>query len=236
MNLHKIAGLIIDLGYKYERMIKQAAPYKYDGECTKPDMTIYLSDAFLAEKGAELGLDANNSEYLYTGAAFNSAMLHFGGFMLHSSAVVMDGAAYLFSADSGTGKSTHTGLWQKVFGEQRARILNDDKPVIRIAKNGIYACGTPWSGKNDVSSNEYAPLAAICFLERSEKNWIKRVEGKDAIMKLLNQTIRPPKESETHLMLSHIDRVLTEVPVYFMGCNISEEAAIMAYDAMKPKE
>ncbi len=236
MNLHKIAGLTVDLGYKYQRMLTQAAPYKFDGECKKPDMTIYLADAFLEEKSKETGFDLDACEYIYTGAAFNSGIMYFGGFMLHSSAVILDEKAYLFSADPGTGKSTHTELWLKVFGKERARILNDDKPIIRIAKNGVFACGTPWSGKNDISSSENVPLAGICFLERSEENWIKRVPGKDVIAKLMRQTILPPKAEEMNIVLSHIDKVLTDVPVYSMGCNISDDAAIMAYEAMRPEE
>ena len=152
--------------------------------------------------------------------------------MLHSSAVIMDGRAYLFSATSGTGKSTHTELWQKVFGKDRAKILNDDKPAIRITRDGIFACGTPWSGKTDLNINEAVPLAGICFLERSEENWIKRIPGGSAIAKLLNQTIRPIDESEMSTLLTHVDKVLSEVPTYTMGCNISEEAAVMAYKAM----
>lgn len=236
MNLHKIAGLTIDLGYKYERMTTQASAYKYDGEPKKADMTIYLSDAFLEEKSKETGFDLNICEYIYTGVAFNSGIIHFGGFMLHSSAVVLDGHAYLFSAFSGTGKSTHTGLWLEAFGKDRARILNDDKPVIRIGKNGIFACGTPWSGKNDVSSVENVPLAGICFLERSETNWIKQVPGKDVVTDLMQQTVLPDRQMEMGLVLSHVDKVLTDIPVYRMGCNISKEAALVAYEAMRPKE
>lgn len=236
MSLHKIAGLIVDLEYKYERMVTQAAPYKYDGECEKPDVRISFPDGFLEEKRKETGFDLSDCEYIYMGAAFNSAMIRFGGFMLHSSAVAVDNNAYLFSADSGTGKSTHTGLWLSVFGEERARILNDDKPVIRIGKNGIYACGTPWSGKNDVSSVENVPLAGICFLERSKENWIKQVPGAEVVTKLMHQTVLPDIVSDMSLVLDHVDKVLTAVPSYIMGCNISEDAAKMAYNAMCPEE
>ncbi len=232
MKLHKIAGITVDLGYKYDKMKKQAAAYRID-EDVAPDMTIYLSDSFLEEKRQENPhLSLEECEYIFTSSVYYSGLLHFGGFMLHSSAVLMDGRAYLFSAASGTGKSTHTGLWQEVFGKDRAVILNDDKPAIRITKEGIYACGTPWSGKTDLNTNAVAPLAGICFLERSPENWIKRVEGGSAIMKLLNQTIRPIDENDMGALLSHIDMVLSNVPIYFMGCNISEEAAIMAHKAM----
>ena len=185
MNLHKIAGLLIDLGYKYETMTKQAAAYKTDEVCEKPDMSIYIPDDYLLEKQKEspiLTLDA--CEYIHTGTAFYSGLLYFGGFMLHSSAVLMDEKAYLFTADSGTGKSTHTSLWKKAFGEDRVQILNDDKPAVRITKDGIFACGTPWSGKTNLNVNKIVPLAAIGFLERSSENWIERKTGAEVVGKL----------------------------------------------------
>ncbi len=232
MNLHKIAGITVDLGYKHEKLVNQAAAYRIEGDA-EPDMTIYLSDNFLEKKKEQNPhLTIDECEYIFTSSIFYSGLLHFGGFMLHSSAVLMDGKAYLFSASSGMGKSTHTALWQKVFGEDRAKILNDDKPAIRITDDGIFACGTPWSGKTDLNINVMAPIGGICFLERSEKNWIKKVDGGSAIMKLLNQTIRPPEEKEMDLLLEHVDKVLTSVPIYIMGCNTDDEAAIMAYNEM----
>lgn len=236
MNLHRIAGLTVDLGYKYDKMIKQAAAYRID-EDVAPDMTIYLSDDFLEKKQQENPhLSIDDCEYIFTSSVFYTGLIHYGGFMLHSSSILMDGKAYLFSASSGTGKSTHTGLWQKVYGKDRAQILNDDKPAIRIAKNGIFACGTPWSGKTDLNINAYAPIGGICFLERSEENWIKRVDGGSVILKLMNQTIRPSEANDMSKLLSHVDKVLTEVPVYIMGCNISDEAAILAYETMSKED
>lgn len=233
MNLHKIAGLTVDLGYKYERMIKQAAAYRSDDVCDKPNMTIYLPDELLEEKQKETPeLSLDDCEYLYTGAAFYSGLLYYGGFMLHSSAVLMDGEAYLFTADSGTGKSTHTSLWQQAFGKDRVQILNDDKPALRIAKEGVYACGTPWSGKTDLNVNRVVPLRAIGFLERSPENWIERKSGGEMVAKLLRQTVKPPVKSEMEALLRYVDKVLTDVPVYKLGVNMSVDAAKMAYEAM----
>ena len=232
MNLHRIADITVDLGYKYDRMKKQAQAYKIT-EDIKPDMTIYLSDAILEKKQQENPhLSIEDCEYIFTSSVFYTGMLQFGGFMLHSSAVIMDGKAYLFSAPSGTGKSTHTGLWQKVFGADRAKILNDDKPAIRAFDDGVYAYGTPWSGKTDLNINVKAPIAGICFLERSETNRIERLNINSALAGLLNQTIRPFEMKDMDLLLGHIEKVITSVPVYKMGCNISEEAAIMAYNEM----
>ena len=231
MNLHRIADIAVDLGYKYDRLKKQAEAYKIS-EDVKPDMTIYLSDAFLEQKSKENPhLSVEDCEYVFTSSVFYTGMLQYGGFMLHSSAVIMEGKAYLFSAPSGTGKSTHTGLWQKVFGD-RVQILNDDKPAIRALDDGVFAYGTPWSGKTDLNINVKAPIAGICFLERSENNWIEKMDVASAISALLNQTIRPFEMHDMDLLLGHIEKVITSVPVYKMGCNISDEAAIMAHNEM----
>ena len=176
-------------------------------------------------------VDDDLGEYLYSGFDFYKKLLQHGGLMLHSSAVVVDGKAYLFTADSGTGKSTHTGLWLKLFGD-RAYILNDDKPAIRALEDGVFAYGTPWSGKTDMNINVKAPIAGICFLERSENNWIERVDSNTALAGILNQTIRPFEMKGMDLLLSHIEKVITNVPVFKMGCNISHEAAIMAHREM----
>lgn len=231
MNLHRIADITVDLGYKYDRLRRQSEAYKIN-EDVKPDMTIYLSDGFLEQKQKENPhLTVEDCEYIFTSSVFYTGMLQYGGFMLHSSAVIVDGKAYLFSAPSGTGKSTHTGLWQEVFGE-RAQILNDDKPAIRALEDGVFAYGTPWSGKTDMNINVKAPIAGICFLERSENNWIERVDSNAAIAGILNQTIRPFEMKGMDLLLTHIEKVITNVPVFKMGCNISHEAAIMAHREM----
>lgn len=233
MNLHKIAGLSVDMGYKYETMTKQAQAYKVDEVCDKPDMKIYIPDELIEKKQKEEpALTLDNCEYLYTGSVFYSGLLYFGGFMLHSSAVIMDDVAYLFTADSGTGKSTHTSLWQQAFGKENARILNDDKPAIRIGEDGIFACGTPWSGKTDLNINRIVPVGAIGFLERSKENWIERKQGGEMVGKLLKQTVRPPEQAEMDALLRYIDIVLREVPVYSLGVNMTTDAAKMAYETM----
>ncbi len=236
MNLHRIADLTVDLGYKYERMKKQADAYRIRSENIDPEVTIYLSDSFLEQKCRETpAMTPEMAEYIYTGSVFYSGLILFGGFMLHASAVLMDGKAYLFSAQSGVGKSTHTAMWQKVFGRERAKILNDDKPAIRIEKDGIYAFGTPWSGKTDLNINVKAPIAGICFIERGKTNKIRRENGGAVIGKMLSQTIRPYDEKDMDMLLGHIERILKEIPIYTLSCNISEEAVHTAYNAMSGK-
>ena len=152
--------------------------------------------------------------------------------MLHASAVVVDGRAYLFSADCGTGKSTHVGLWLKRFGE-RAYILNDDKPAMRIVNGTWYAFGTPWSGKYDLSTNTGVPIAGIAMLERSDANEIARFQGKDAIYAIYRQLNRKTETAAFRIkQLELLDKLLTQVPVWKLKCNMDPEAAMVSYEAM----
>ena len=104
--------------------------------------------------------------------------------------------------------------------------------AIRLSKEGIFACGTPWSGKHHLSTNTIVPLGAIGFLERSEKNRIERRPGGEMVGKLLKQTVMPPVKEEMDALLAYVDKVLTEVPVYALGVNMEDEAAEMAFEAM----
>lgn len=228
----RVADINLNIEYKYETMLKQAEPYKFDFE--KPNCTVSVSDESIDIIQKENPhLSKSDIEYIYTGAAFYEALLHFNGFMLHSSGVVKDGYAYLFSADPGTGKSTHTELWQKYFGEDKALIINDDKPAIRMVDNKLFVYGTPWSGKTDKNINMKVPLGAIVFLERSENNWVKQITSAEAIPLILQQTIRPVNKENMILLLDMLDKVLRNTRVFKLGCNISSEAVITSYNGIK---
>lgn len=155
-----------------------------------------------------------------------------GMFLFHCSAVAVDGVAYAFTAKSGTGKSTHTALWRKAFGE-RAAIINDDKPIIGI-KDGIATVyGTPWNGKHGRGANVSAPLKAICFLARGKENKIERVTDKSMVLtKLLNQTYRPKRPDALKNTLRLLDGLMEAVSFYSLECNMEDEAALVSYRAM----
>lgn len=233
--LYNICGLPVECDFRHPVMTARAEKY-LSSEAASPKISIPFSrDAIDRLKSAQPDLSNDDCEIIYTAEYFYYSLLHFGGFMLHSSAVVMDGEAYLFSAPSGTGKSTHTALWLKLFGS-RARILNDDKPAIMAGQGGkITACGTPWSGKSDLNLNLCVPLRGICILERSPENFIEPLSPEQAVFSLLNQTLRPTDSGRMTMLLDLIDTVTTGIPIWRMGCNISEEAAQMAYNAMSQK-
>lgn len=222
-----ICGLKAECDFRYPTMTARAEKYRaeFTGEA---DITVPYSPDISVLKTSNPALTEDDCEIITTAESFYNQLILLGGFMLHASAVVLDNRAYLFSAPSGTGKSTHTGQWLKLF--PGAKILNDDKPAIMLDR--LTACGTPWSGKSDLNLNLNVPLQGICVLERSERNFIQPLPADEAVFALLNQTLRPTDESRMDALLSHIDRVVSSVKIWRMGCNISLEAAQTAFDAM----
>ena len=161
---------------------------------------------------------------------FSVELIKRSGLVLHASAVVKDGMAYLFSAPSGTGKSTHAGLWLKLFDD--ARILNDDKPAIRLLEDGIFAYGTPWSGKHDLSLNERARLGGIAFLERAKEDSIERVAPAEAAKLILGATVRRLSRERMDELLDSVQRLACETPIYRLKCTADPNAARIASAAM----
>lgn len=152
--------------------------------------------------------------------------------LFHGSVVSVDGEGYLFTAKSGTGKSTHTCLWREYFGE-RAVMVNDDKPLLHITDVGVTVYGTPWDGKHRLSTNIAVPLKGICILTRDEKNHIEPVKPRDVYPLMIQQTNRTCTADGMRQTLSLIDRMLAVVPLYRLGCNMEREAAKVAYEGMK---
>lgn len=235
---YRIADLNIAMITEYDKTYSQAQSYAVKNAAWKKeeaDGKIEFPKGWLEEKREEEfpRNSMEDVEYICSGSLFYRILLKYNGMLLHSSAVVVDGYAYLFSADSGTGKSTHTGLWKAHFGE-KAYIINDDKPALRKVDGEWYVYGTPWSGKTNLNVNARVKLGAIVFLERSEKNWIEEIAAAEAVPKFIAQTTRKLyRESNMDLLLKHLNELFLEAPLYKMGCNISEDAVITAYEKIR---
>lgn len=151
--------------------------------------------------------------------------------LFHGSVTAVDGVAYLFTAKSGTGKSTHTGLWRQMLG-QRAVMVNDDKPFLRVTQDAVFACGSPWNGKHRLGTNIEVPLKAICILERGAENRIEKIMAQDALHMLLQQSNRPASSRKMLKYLDMIDLIAARVSLYRLHCNMQPEAAAVAFHEM----
>lgn len=232
MKKYQISGVNVGIENPQEMLLERGKPYE-NIFLGSPDIYINISEEAINKRMAEYPqMDYNQWDYMLSGAAFYTKLLDFEGMMLHASAVVVDDGAYLFSAPSGTGKSTHTGLWLERFGD-RAYILNDDKPAIRLENNVFYAYGTPFSGKFDISEPIGVPIRGISFIERAKENRITRLDTANAIAKIFEQTVRDLEGYNMDKLISLLDKLITTVPIYKLECNISDEAVVISYNAMK---
>ena len=234
MKSYKFAGLTVNYNPRTELLKERSA--KFETEYTdSPDITINTPFEFFEKKQRENPhLTIDECEYLWLGGEFYERLIDFSGFLLHSSAVVKDNEAYMFSAAPGTGKSTHAALWLKLFED--AYVLNDDKPCVRLFDGKFFASGTPFSGKSDLAENETVPVKAICFLERSKENRIRRLESGEVLVRVMNQTFRPRDPELMDKFLALLSELVKKVPFYLLGCNMDISAARLSYGAMSGKE
>ena len=151
--------------------------------------------------------------------------------LMHGSALCMDGQAYIFMASSGTGKSTHARLWREVFGN-RVWMINDDKPLLRISEDKVLVYGSPWDGKHRLSSNNSAPLKAVAHLVRGRENLIRPLPKPSAYQVFRKHTLWPDQPQERTRVLELQKKLIEVVDFYELYCNMSSEAAQVAWQGM----
>ena len=227
MKRYKIAGLLVDMDVSGSTL-KQAAPYEFSDDTAPADITINLDKERFMRENPDY-TDWDTAEHIATGILFARNVLNFDGYYVHSSAVVCEGKAYLFTAPSGTGKSTHTEKWIRLFG---AHYLNDDKPIIRLVDGQWIAYGTPWSGKYDLSSYEGVPLGGIACLRRGEINEIRPMDPAAAIPFLMSQTVYYLNQEQAIKKLDLMEKIIAQVPIWELKCLPDDDSAILSHAAM----
>ena len=230
-SVYKFAETVVAVSYETEFIEKQCREYLSD-EAPEIELVISADDVQYERDRADFdGYSYGYLESLAFYRKFCSYIVNKNILLFHSSAIAVDGRAYLFAAPSGTGKSTHTRLWRERFGE-RAVTVNDDKPLVKIENGKAIVYGTPWDGKHRLSSNISMPVEGICFLTRGETNSIKRMHPMEALPEFLSQTFRPLSEDGVAKMLELALKATAEIPMWKLACNISEEAVKVAYEGM----
>lgn len=227
----ELADLVIDIGDVNSYTKKLCRGYECKSERTA-DFSVFCEKHDL-EKEAEKYpmMPPEYGEHLCLYRKICKRAVLYGAMLIHSAAIAVDGKGYLFTALSGTGKTTHIRLWQEKFGE-RAVVINGDKPIIRRFDGKFHVYGTPWCGKEGINVNTHVPIKGICILERGNENSIKRVESTEAAAKLMEQTSRPEDAAGIAALLKILDELICEVPVYKLFCNTKPEAAEVSYRGM----
>lgn len=240
--IYKLAGQVIQISSVYEEVHIMCSTYRADPDDANPVFEVNVTQTDIdreREKNKKedafegLPIMDYSDSYLETLAVYRKIaekLPFYDCFLFHGSVVAVKGAGYLFTAKSGTGKSTHTRLWRELLGEA-AVMINDDKPLLCVKEEESFVYGTPWNGKHHLSCNAYVLLKAICILERAEENQIREITKTRALPMLLQQAYRPADPNSLVKTLQLIDRL--NVKYYYMGCNMDISAAKLAYQMMQ---
>lgn len=220
---YKIADVVIEMEQNCSETAHWYQPYVYEGE-EEPVFSISPNQKrmdYLVENGVDISV--GDAENMVLCTDFNRNLMKYYGSYIHSSALLFDGKAYLFSANSGVGKSTHTKKWIERFGD-RAVIINDDKPSFRFIDGKCIIYGTPFAGGTDVQKNVSAELGALVFIERSEENYLEKIPVSKAIALLLEQSPRRANEAIGDRQLEMYSLLLSSYPSYLLHCNLDDSA------------
>lgn len=231
MPIYKIAELNIKITPVCPQTEKRLLPYlcdeqnfDFDASATQAEIDEYIKNStnpcipHLAEDAIVL-------------TKISYAVLEsYDGCFFHSSCLELDGEGYMFTALSGTGKSTHTRLWREYFGD-RVTMINDDKPLIRRIDGKYYVCGTPWMGKSDIGCNMISPIKAIYVLKRGEENRAEPTSPGKVIRQLMEATLLPQNRENMINLLSLFDELFKSAKLIELHCNTDIEAAKIAFDA-----
>ena len=243
----RLAGVNVEIDTLSESMMRGCRNYLVSGQ--KPDISVQIREEDLEEEWREIQLDAERfhfqpavhsaaeTEWVCLYEKICEQLIDYDILLFHGSCLSIDGTGYLFTAPSGTGKSTHARMWRETFGD-RVVMINDDKPLIRVAEDGSpFAYGTPWCGKHNLNTNTSVPLRAMIALNRGTANRIEKIPRKEAYSYLLRKGIFYPKEAEKRLKVAVLlDKMNQRLDYYECWCDISHEAAQVIYQGLTNSE
>lgn len=232
MDIYRIAD--IEIGLKNHSEFTKKYLFEYKSNSLEPQFTVTITDEMLAYEKKIAVKKVPDPYYEITAilrAICYKALSEYNGFFLHCSCLEYKKGAYVFTAKSGTGKSTHTRLWREVLGDE-VTMINDDKPIVRFIDGTFFIYGTPWNGKHSISNNIKAPIKAIYYLHQAKENRVERCDAVSSISKILSQTVIPDDKEVLLNLLDMLEKLVSDIPVFDLYCNISHEAVHTALNSI----
>lgn len=231
MTVIKIADLSIGIENRYAHIEKQASDYITDGE---PLFNVSVTEEEIDEERISSATNRPRGYYesIVSYRKIAARLPEYSAFLFHGSVIEYGGKAYIITANSGVGKTTHTRLWMREFSGE-VDIINGDKPIVRLIDGVPFACGTPWQGKENYGKNAIRPLAGIAFLSRGERNVASEISPSEAVMRFMKQIYIPKQSADATVKTMMLaDRVIRSVRLVSLECNMEPEAAYVCRAAL----
>ena len=231
----RIANMNIGIHTIYSNTFKTCKDYLIDKE-EQPDIEISTDETMiLAEAGSISNTLQSFSTKTLEGFLVHrliaEALLEYDVFLMHGAVIAINHMSFMFTANSGTGKTTHIMKWLDNVPD--SFVVNGDKPFIKVGKDGVLACGSPWAGKERLQTNTIVPLKAIVLLERAEENRIERISFARAFPFLYQQVYRPQDENKMYKTLRLLQRLSSDVSIWRFYCNnFKADSFDVAYRAL----
>lgn len=226
-----IANIPIQIDNHYSYIYNLCKEYIVDHK--SPVFTVKADEEeILQEQSGDLRFTRGYCESLCIYRKICHKLSRYDAFLMHSAVIAVDKKAYVFVAPSGVGKTTHIRLWLNQF-QNRAQVVNGDKPIFRFWEGVLYACGTPWQGKENLGNNIIRPVQAICFLEQSNKNHIRLLDVSEISRRIFHQLLIPTEEEDFEHYWPLLEKMINSIDFYLLQCNRGPEAAQLAYQAMR---
>jgi len=143
-------------------------------------------------------------------------------FALHSASILYKEKLWLFSAQSGGGKSTHSGLWHNIL---KAPLINGDVNCLGIEAGNVYCYGQPWCGTSDIYSPHNYPVGGIVFLSQGPKEQVSPLSHSQKVLMLNNRLISPAwTKEQAKSNLTFAEKVAKKVPILYYSCTMEPSA------------
>ncbi len=226
-----ISELYIKIEYNFDFTTEFLKNYKVESDKVDFVVSVSLDEVEKSYNDKkEIPKELHETLCIY-GKICRKILTDYNGLLFHASAICVDGNAYIFTAPSGVGKSTHSAFLGKLLGE-RFSYINDDKPLLRFneSENCFYVYGTPWDGKHHRSQNIKAPLKAVCFLTRGESPQIVKIDVINSIPLLMEQTLRWHDDESADYYLEMLNKLSKSVDFYAMKCINHIDSAKYTYE------
>ncbi len=233
--IYDIAGLRIDIQNRCKHTELFCKDYLSIDQTSPTDLVARVTkEEFYAEKAISSSFSDGYIENICLYRIICRQLPLLNRMLLHAAVLQYEGNGYAFLGRSGTGKSTHTGLWMKHI--KNCSIVNGDKPILQYTPQNFIAYGTPWMGKECYGEKTSVPLKGLCFLEQSNENNIIKLSPSEASNRIFLQILLPEEEENVVRTLELTDKLISQTPCFLLKCTISEDAVKQSFEALTGKK
>ncbi len=231
-----LADLVIQIKHKYGYIRKHGKDYIYEGD--RP-VDIYIEitqeDIENERKMADGNFFDNYLEYICAYRKIANEIIKFDAFVMHGTVISVEDRGIIFTALSGTGKTTHMLYWQELLGD-KLTVINGDKPIIRFFDGVPYAFGTPWAGKESFHTNARVELKDICLIERADINEVVPLTGFQVVSVFVKQIYKPSNPDLINKTFDLANNLLSNCNLRKIRCIKDISAAKTAYSTIFNKQ